>query len=155
DAAVRAALRAWKVPGAAVAVVRDDRVEYLQGHGLCETGETKRVTPDTLFPLASCSKGFLTASLAMLADEGEVGWGDPVRKHLPTFRLSDPLVDARVTLRDLLCHRTGLGQHDLLWYRAAWPPEEAVRRAGRLPLSHPFRSRFQYQNTMFTALGLA
>src|SRR5262245_40429422 len=61
DAAVRAALRAWKVPGAAVAVVRDDRVEYLQGHGLCETGETKRVTPDTLFPLASCSKGFLTA----------------------------------------------------------------------------------------------
>jgi len=155
DAAVRAALRAWKVPGAAVAVVRDDRVEYLQGHGLCETGETKRVTPDTLFPLASCSKGFLTASLAMLADEGKLRWDDPVRKHLPTFRLSDPLADARVTLRDLLCHRTGLGQHDLLWYRAAWPPEEAVRRAGRLPLSHSFRSRFQYQNTMFTALGLA
>src|SRR5262249_22231893 len=52
-------------------------------------------------------------------------------------------------------HRTGLASHDLLWYRAAWPPEEAVRRAGRLPLDRPFRTAFQYQTTMFTAAGLA
>jgi CubicO group peptidase (beta-lactamase class C family) len=93
--------------------------------------------------------------MAILVDEGKMAWNDPVRKHVPFFRLSDPLADANVTLRDLVCHRTGLRGHDLLWYRAPWPPEDAVRRAGLLPLDQPFRSAFQYQSTMFTAAGLA
>ena len=66
----------------------------------------------------------------MLVDAGKLNWDDPVRKHVSFFRLSDPLADNAVTLRDLLCHRTGLGAHDLFWYRSPWAPEEAVRRAG-------------------------
>jgi CubicO group peptidase (beta-lactamase class C family) len=155
DAAVRDALRTWKVPGAAVAVVRDGDVLYLKGHGLKELDGTDAVMPDTLFPVGSCTKTFTTAALAILVDEGKVGWDDPVRKHLPTFRLSDPLADREVVLRDLLCHRTGLGSNDLLWYRSPFTPEEAVRRAGFLPLEFPFRTHFRYQTTMFTAAGLA
>jgi len=155
DAVVRDALKAWGVPGVAVAVVRGDQVVYLKGHGLREIGTDRRVTPDTVFPLASCTKGFTTALLAMLVDEGRLRWDDPVRKHLDWFHLADSLADRDVTLRDLVTHRTGLRGHDLLWYRSPWTPEEAVRRAGLLPLDRPFRTAFQYQSTMFTAAGLA
>ncbi len=148
-------MRAWQVPGAAIVIVKDDEVIYLQGHGLREIDKGDRVTPGTLFPLASCTKGFTTAALAMLVDEGKLGWDDPVRKHLPWFHLSDPLADRDVMIRDLATHRTGLAGHPYLWYRAPWSPKEAVEKAGLLPLDKPFRSAFQYQSTMFTAAGLA
>jgi CubicO group peptidase (beta-lactamase class C family) len=151
----RAALEAWGVPGVAVGVVRDDRLEYLAGHGLRGNEGKAPVSADTLFPIGSCSKAFTTAALAMLVDEGKLGWDDPVRKHVADFRVSDALADGRVCLRDLLCHRTGVATHDLLWYHANLAPEEAVRRLAFLPLDRPFRSAFQYQSTMFTAAGLA
>src|SRR2546421_2732386 len=135
ERAITDTLKMWGVPGVAVAIVREDQIDYLAGHGVRKTGEKAPVTADTLFPMGSCTKGFTTAALAMLADEGKLGWDDRVRKHVPFFRLSDPLADNAVSLRDLLCHRTGVGTHDLFWYRSAWAPEEAVRRAGLLPLS--------------------
>lgn len=155
DALAKHALQTWHVPGVAVAVVRDGEVVYLKGHGVRDVATGEPVTPDTVFPLASCTKAFTTTALAVLVDEGKLGWDDPVRKLLPSFRLGDPLADRDVRIRDLLCHRTGLRGHDLLWYRAPWPPEETVRRVGLLPLDRPFRSAFQYQSTMFTAAGLA
>ncbi len=155
DTAVRNALKAWQVPGVAVGIVHKGEIVYLKGHGLRSLTSADPVTPDTLFPLASCTKAFTTSALALLVEEGKLNWDDPVRRYLPPFRLSDPLADRDVTLRDLLCHRTGLASHDWLWYREPWSPEEAVRRAGLLPLDRPFRSAFQYQSTMFTAAGLA
>jgi CubicO group peptidase (beta-lactamase class C family) len=155
DALVRAALKEWDVPGVAVVIVSPDRVLYLRGHGLSELGRHDPVTPDTLFPLASCSKAFTSALLAMLADEGKAAWDDPVRRHLPDFHLSDPLADAGVTLRDLLCHRTGVASHDYLWYRSPLKPEELIHRAGRLPLERPFRTAFQYQSVLYAAAAFA
>src|SRR5437867_2487323 len=70
DRAIAEALKIWGVPGAAVAVVRKDHVEYLAGHGVRRIGEKAPVTPDTLFPMGSCTKGFTTAALAMLVDAG-------------------------------------------------------------------------------------
>lgn len=155
DTLVRTALQAWDVPGVAVGIVWKGEIVYLKGHGIRSLADSEPVTPDTLFPMASCTKAFTTTVLAMLADEGKLTWDDPVSKHLPSFRLNDPLANREVRLRDLVCHRTGLANHDWLWYREPWPPEEAVRRAGLLPLDRPFRSAFQYQSTMFTAAGLA
>jgi CubicO group peptidase (beta-lactamase class C family) len=155
DSLVQQAIKAWEVPGVAVVIVRDAKVLYLKGHGVRERGRDEPVTPDTVFPLASCSKAFTTALMAQLVDDGVLRWDDPVRKHLPYFHLSDPNADALVTLRDLVCHRTGVAPHDLLWYRAPWKQEEMIRRAGKLPLSKPFRTTMQYQSVMFTAAGLA
>lgn len=155
DSILQAALRSWHVPGLAAVIVRDDRVIYLRAHGVREHGRPDAVTPDTVFPLASCTKAFTTTAMAILVDEGRMDWDDRVHKHLDWFRLADPLADGDVRMRDLVCHRTGLGNHDLLWYRAPWGPAEAVRRIGHIPLSRPFRTAFQYQTTMFTAAGLA
>src|SRR5262249_44158662 len=148
-------IRSWEVPGVALAIVRDGRVAYLKGFGLRDADRKERMTADTTFPLASCTKAFTTTAMAMLVDEGKMDWDDPVRKHVSFFRLADPLADANVTLRDLVTHRTGVGPHELLWYRAPWMPEEMIRRIGRVKPSRSFRSAFQYQSIMFTAAGHA
>jgi CubicO group peptidase (beta-lactamase class C family) len=154
DRLVGDALRAWDVPGAAVVIVTPDRVVHLKGYGVREVAGSP-VTPDTTFPLASCSKAFTTALVPVLAGEGKLTWDDPVRKHLPGFRLSDPAADALVTLRDLAAHRTGVASHDLLWYRSPLSQAELVKRVAKLPLSRPFRTEMQYQSIMYMALGQA
>ncbi|MBA4189344.1 MAG: hypothetical protein C0467_15210 [Planctomycetaceae bacterium] len=149
------AMRAWDVPGVAVVVVRGDDTQLLKGFGVRELGAAAKVTPDTVFPLASCSKAFTTTLLAMLADDGVIGWDDPLRKHLPGFKLSDANADAMLTIRDLLCHRSGIGGHDILWYRAPWGIDDTLKRAQALPLDYPFRSGFQYSSIPFLVAGRA
>lgn len=154
-ALVERTLKFWHVPGVAVAIVRGDDVIYLRGHGDRSLEDGSKVTPKTLFPIASCTKSFTTTAMALLVDEGKLSWDDPPRKYVPYFQLSDPLVDREVTLRDLVTHRTGLRDHFLLWYRSPWTQEERIRRFAHLPLDKPFRTTFQYQSTMFTVAGLA
>jgi CubicO group peptidase (beta-lactamase class C family) len=155
DSLAEKALKTWHVPGLAIGIVRNDRVIYLKGFGVKRLGSPDPVTPDTLFPIASCTKAFTTTAMAMLVDEGKLAWDDPVRKHVDYFRLSDPLADANVTLRDLVTHRTGLGSNDLLWYRSPWDRREIIRRIGLVKPKYSFRSTFQYQSTMFAVAGCA
>ena len=89
----------------------------------------------------------------MLVDEGKLKWDDPVTKYLPDFRLSDPWVTQQITVRDLLTHRTGLGNADLLWAGADYPTAEIIRRVRYLPLAYSLRSQFVYQNIMYAAAG--
>ena len=114
DTYIRAAMGKWEVPGLAIAVVKDGEVVLARGYGVCELGKDRRVTADTAFPLASCSKSFLAAAVGLLVEEGKLRWDDPVARHLPDFELSDRYLTEHVTLRDLLCHRTGLRRCDLL-----------------------------------------
>jgi CubicO group peptidase (beta-lactamase class C family) len=153
DALAATALKAFRVPGAAVVVVRGDRTLVLKGYGRRAAAAPDPVTADTVFPLASCTKQFTTALLAMLVEEGALGWDDPVAKHLPGFRLSDPNANALLTVRDLVSHRTGLGGHDLLWYRAPWSIDHTLKQVPLLPLDYPFRGGFRYSSIPFMAAG--
>jgi CubicO group peptidase (beta-lactamase class C family) len=108
DAVVEQALAQSGAPGAAVVIVKDGEVIYLKGFGVRERGRPEPVTPDTVFAIASCTKAFTTTVLAMLVDEGKLKWDDKVHQHLDYFRLTDELADREVTIRDLLCHRTGM-----------------------------------------------
>lgn len=155
DAVVTDALKAWQVPGAAVVVVRGDQTVVLKGYGRKHAARPDPVTPDTLFPLASCTKAFTSTLLAILVDEDKLGWDDAPGELLPGFKLSDPHADAMVTLRDLLSHRTGVGGNDLLWYHAPWGVDEVLKRIDRLPLSYPFRGGFEYSSLMYMAAGRA
>lgn len=155
DAIIEDALKAWQVPGASIAIVRGDEVVYLKGYGVRELGGDKPVTADTLFAIGSTTKAFTTTAMAMLVDEGVMRWDDPVRKHVPFFRLSDPLASEQVTLRDIITHRTGLSRHDLLWYGSPWNREEIIRKIGHVKLTRPFRTAYQYQNIMYLTAGYA
>lgn len=155
DSMVQDALRAFGVPGASVAIVKGDEVIYLKGHGVKRVGGAEPVTPDTLFAIGSTTKAMTATAMAMLVDEGKMAWDDPVRRYVEFFRLSDPLADDNVTLRDLVTHRTGLSRHDLLWYGSPWSREEIIRKIGAAKLTRSFRSVYQYQNIMFLTAGYA
>src|SRR5262249_12116552 len=71
------------------------------------------------------------------------------------FRLSDAEATRKVTLRDLLSHRSGLASHDILWFHSPDTPGELVRKAATLPLSAPLGKKFQYQSVMYAAAGMA
>src|SRR2546421_11417257 len=107
DAYVARGLQALRTPGAAIAVVRDGRVVFAKGYGVRALGDTARVDAHTLFQIASNTKAFTTAALAILADEGKLSWDDPVTKFLPGFQLYDPYVTRELTVRDLVTHRSG------------------------------------------------
>src|ERR1051325_11037899 len=81
------AMREWKVPGFAMAIVKDDAVIFAKGYGVRKLGEATPVDENTLFAIASNSKAFTAASIAILVDEGKLKWDDPVTKYLPAFQL--------------------------------------------------------------------
>ena len=141
----------WKVPGFAIAIVKDDKVLFANGYGVRELGKPEAVDKDTLFAIASNSKAFTAAALATLVDEGRLKWDDPVTKYLPWFQLYDPWVTREMTVRDLLSHRSGLATFggDLLWYESTYSRDEIIRRIRFLKPTTSFRSRFGYQNIMF------
>jgi CubicO group peptidase (beta-lactamase class C family) len=154
DQAILRLMKTVGAPGAAVAVVQGDEV-YTKGYGVKQLGGDDPVDADTLFAGASTTKAFTATAMGMLVDDGKVAWDDPVRRHLPHFRLSDPHADALVTLRDLLCHRTGLPRHDMLWYRSDYSRAEILRRIGFAKLTATFRGAYQYNNICYLAAGEA
>jgi CubicO group peptidase (beta-lactamase class C family) len=153
DDYIRDAMEKWQVPGLAIAVVKDGEIVLARGYGKRHIDRDEAVTSDTLFSIASCTKSFTAASIAMLVDEGKLHWDDPVRKHLPDFRVADPYVTEHVTIRDLLCHRTGLVRGDLLGMNSSFTRAEMLRRVQFLPQAAPFRTKVTYNNLMFTVLG--
>jgi CubicO group peptidase (beta-lactamase class C family) len=155
DAYVAQALEVFQTPGAAVAVVRDGRVVLAKGYGRRRLGDPAPVDEHTLFQIASNTKAFTSAALAMLVDEQRLGWDDPVTRHLPWFQLSDPYVTRELTVRDLLTHRSGLGlgAGDLLWYHSEYPRDTILRRIRHAKVASSFRSEYAYDNVLYVAAG--
>jgi CubicO group peptidase (beta-lactamase class C family) len=145
----------WKGPGMAIAIVKDDKEVFAKGYGTRELGKDAPVDENTVFAIASNSKAFTTASLAMLVDEKKLDWNDKVSKYLPDFQLYDPYVTSELTVRNLVTHRVGLDTFsgDLLWYETTYSPDEILRRVRYLPKFSSFRTQFGYQNLMFIAAG--
>jgi len=153
DDYVRQVMHDWEAPGIAVAVVKDGRVVLASGYGVRELGRPEEVDAATVFAIASTSKAFTVAALGMLVDAGQLSWDDRVIDHLIGFRLSDPYVTREMTVRDLLSHRSGLSRGDLLWYASPLDRDEVVYRVRDLEPAWSFRSRYGYQNIMFTTAG--
>lgn len=153
DAYIEKAMREWRVPGLALGVVEGDSVVWAKGYGVRNMDIGAPVDEHTLFTIASATKAFTVASLAMLVSEGKLGWDDPVTELLPGFRLYDPYVTREITVRDLLSHRGGLPEPDRLFAASASDRDELLGRLRYLEPTFSFRSGFGYQNTMFTAAG--
>ncbi|MFC2107463.1 serine hydrolase [Bacteroidota bacterium] len=150
------AYKDWKVPGIAVAIVKDGEIIFAKGYGIRNLDTMEEVDENTLFAIASNSKAFTAAGLAILVDEGKISWKDKVRKYLPWFELYSPYVSENFTIEDLLTHRSGLKTFsgDLLWYGTDHSREEIVRRAKHLEPAYGFRDAYGYSNIMYLTAGL-
>jgi CubicO group peptidase (beta-lactamase class C family) len=143
----------WFVPGIGVSVVKDGEVIFSGGFGLRDREQGLPVTGDTIFAIGSSTKAFAAASVALMVDDGKLEWDKPVREYLPKFKLKDPFASERMTPRDLLCHRSGLPRHDLMWYNSTRTREEMFERLQYLEPSRDFRTHWQYQNLMYMTAG--
>jgi CubicO group peptidase (beta-lactamase class C family) len=148
DAAIESAREQWHAPGLAVAIVKDDRVVYLRGFGTKHLGRNDPVDAHTAFTLASTTKAFTAMALGLLVDEGKLRWDDPVVRHLPEFRVADPYVTRDVTIRDLLVHRTGLEELDMLWMRG-FDARTSLEHLQYAKQATSLRSTWAYNNMMY------
>lgn len=155
DAYIDKSLQTLKVPGAAVAIVRNDSVIYTKGFGVLALGSQTPVTDRTMFEIGSSTKAFTATLVAMLVSDRKMGYDDLISKYLPDFKLYDPVASAQVTLRDALVHRTGLARGELVWLDAGDSREDVLHRVRFLKPDGGFRSRWIYQNIMYLAAGEA
>lgn len=151
------ALDQFDTPGMAIGIVHKGDVMFAGGFGHSNIDTEAPVTEDTLFRIASTTKAFTSAALAVLVDDGVLHWDDKVIDYLPDFRMSDPWVTREFTIRDLLTHRSGLGlgAGDLM----LWPEPSGFSRAELIhnlrylkPVSS-FRSRYAYDNLLYIVAG--
>lgn len=157
DQTVAEVMASYAVPGVAIAVVEGQQVVFANTYGVQEHGLPAPVTANTLFKIASVSKNFTSAALALLIDEGKLSWDDRVIDHLPEFRTSDPWITAEFRVRDLLIHSSGLnlGAGDLMF----WPTpndftrEDILKGLRYLPMDRGFRSRYAYDNILYVLAG--
>ena len=153
DQYVAQAVKDWRIPGLAIAVVADDSLVFAKGYGVLDVSKADRVNEHTRFAIGSTTKAMSSAALGMLVDEGKLKWDDRVIDYLPDFRLYDPWVTRELTIRDLLTHRTGLPSTDLLWARADFSADEMMRRLRFVRPASSFRSQMEYQNNTYAMSG--
>ena len=155
DSFIRKAMSDYRVPGASVAVVKDDRVVFLRGYGVRRAGEPAPVDENTVFQIASDTKTFTAAALAALVGDGKLDWDDEVITHLPEFVLYDEYATRHSTIRDLLAHRTGLPAFtgDIVG-ELGYDRAEALRRIRYLRPAVSFREKPLYSNLGFFVAGM-
>ncbi len=155
DSYLAKSLKKWKIPGMAVAVVQGDSIAFAKGYGIREYGKADKVNTKTLFAVASNTKSFTSAALSQLVDQGKIRWDDKVIDYLPWFRMYNNYVSGEMTIKDLLCHRSGLKTFsgDLLWYKTNYSQDEVIKRARYLKPEYGFRAHYGYSNILFSAAG--
>ena len=156
DAYFAKALKDWDVPGMSVAIVKDGKVIFSKGYGVKEVSKSEKADENTLYAIASNSKAFTTAAIAMMVQEGKLSLDDKVRRFLPYFELYNPYVSQDITVRDLLCHRVGFETFsgDAIWYLSDHlSAEDIIRRAKYLPQTYNFRAGYGYSNIMYITAG--
>lgn len=157
DVLVEKTLKAFNVPGIAVGIVKDGKLVLAKGYGVTNCKTNQKVDANTLFGIASNSKSFTTAALAILVDEGKIKWDDKVIRYLPEFKMYTDYVTNEFTIRDLLTHRSGLGlgAGDLM----IWPDghnftsKDIVKNIQYLKPVSGFRTKYDYDNLLYVIAG--
>lgn len=155
DAFIEKGMEEWKLPGLAIAVVKDGRPILVKGYGVREAGKPEKVDGETLFAIGSTTKAFTATAMGMLVDRGRIRWNTRVQEIDPGLELSDPWVAGEIRISDLLANHSGLdAMGDSLWYGTGFSREEILERLKRVPFSEGFRYQYQYRNVMFLLAGM-
>ncbi len=155
DNYVNRALEKWKIPGAAVMVVKDGEIVVSKGYGIREFGKSEKVDENTLFMIGSNTKAFTGTLLALLEFEGKFKLEDKAIKFLPYFKMRDPFITSELNLIDIVSHRMGLEtfQGDFMYWSSDLTEDEVIEKFGRIKPLFDFRTRYGYTNAGYTVAG--
>jgi len=147
-------LNEWKCAGFAVAVVEKDKIIYAKGFGYADVDAKRPVTEHTQFAAGSCTKPFTCTALGLLRAENKIDFNLSVREYLPQLKFYNDELNKNITVRDLMCHRTGLPRHDNAWALfSTHSVDTLLQRVQYLEPNYGLREKWQYNNLMFAAQG--
>lgn len=155
DTYINRALTNWRIPGAAVCIVKDGRIVLNKGYGIKELGLMNKVDQNTLFMIGSNTKAFTATALAMLQADKKLSLDDAVTKYIPEFKLESRPATELVSVKDLLCHRLGFRtfQGDFTFYNSNLARYEVMAKLGTMKATYPFRTTWGYTNAAFLTAG--
>src|SRR5262245_25011742 len=153
DTYVQKAVKDWNVPGLGVGIVIKDKLIFAKGYGYRDYGRKTPFTPTTTVPIASNTKLFTAVATGLLVEEGKLDWDKPVSQFVPSIRFFNDELEATVTVRDMLSHRTGITRHDTIWYKSDFTRKELFERLRFLEPTQPLRHTFLYNNMMYAGTG--
>jgi len=157
DSLVSRAMDTFDVPGIGLGIIKDGKIVLSKGYGVTQFNQRQLVNQDTLFKIASTTKAFTAAALAILVDQGKLSWDTKVVSIIPEFALNDPWVSASFTISDLLTHRSGLARFAgdlMLWPEpAGFSRNEIINNLKHLKSASNFRSEYAYDNLLYIVAG--
>ncbi|OOQ60457.1 serine hydrolase [Mucilaginibacter pedocola] len=155
DSYINRALTNWRIPGAAVCIVKDGRIVLMKGYGVKELGMMNKVDQNTLFMIGSNTKAFTATALAMLQADKKLSLDEKVTKYIPEFKLENKAATELAIVKDLLSHRLGFEtfEGDFTFYNTNLSRSEVISRLGKMKLVYPFRTTWGYTNAAFLTAG--
>ena len=153
DAYMQKVVKDWNVPGIGVAVIAKDKVVFARGYGHRDYGQKLPFTTRTVVPIASNTKLFTATAAGLLVEDGKLEWDKPVRQFVPGIQFYNDELNATVSIRDMLSHRTGITRHDTIWYKSDFTRKELFERLKYLEPTQPMRQAFLYNNMMYAGAG--
>ena len=155
DIYVNRGLENWKIPGAAVLIVKDGKIVVAKGFGVKKFGTNDKVDENTLFMIGSNTKAFTGTALAFLEYDGKLKLEDKVVKYLPDFKMEDPWVTEEINLIDIVSHRMGLEtfQGDFMYWASDLTADQVVEKFGKITPKYDFRTKYGYTNAGYAVAG--
>jgi CubicO group peptidase (beta-lactamase class C family) len=157
DSLMLDALVKFKVAGASIAIVKDGKVIHQKGYGVTSIESKQPANEFTNYMIASNTKAFTTAALAILEDEGKIKWTDKVKDHIPAFKMYNDYVTENFNIQDLLTHRSGLGLGvgDLMFFPdgSDFTVNDVVTSFQHFKPVSAFRTQFDYDNLLYIVAG--
>ena len=153
DSYMEQVMKDWNAPGIGIGIVMGDKLVFARGYGFRDYGKKLPYTITTTQPIASNSKLFTAVALGLLVEDGKLRWDDPIKQFVPSIRFYNDELDRSVTIRDMLSHRSGVTRHDSIWYKSTFTRRELWDRLRYLEPTAPIRTKFLYNNLMYTAAG--
>ena len=157
DSIMGDAMDKFNVAGIALAIVKDGEIIHSKGYGIKSYATKNLVNNHTNFAIASNSKAFTTAALAILVEEGKISWKDKVKDHIPEFKMYNPYVTENFNIQDLLTHRSGLGLGvgDLMFFPdgSDFTMDDLLSSFQYFKPVSAFRTQFDYDNLLYLVAG--
>ncbi len=153
DSYIDSVMKQWNIPGLALGVVYKDQLIYAKGYGFRDVEGKLPVQPNTVFPIASNTKLFTATLATMLAAEGDIDLDKPIKSYVPALNFYDDELNAQISMRDLLSHRTGLPRYDGIWVGSQVNRKDAISAIHIMKPQQNFRSGFIYNNMMYATAG--
>jgi len=153
----RAAFPEEIAPGIAVAVVKDDEVFYLGAYGYADLEARRKVTPQTIFYIASATKPFVGLLAALMHKNKSLDLDAPLSRYLPALQLASGLSADQITLRQLLTHTHGISNDGPVVFRTAFTGEYTKQTLIQLLAKHNKEEsrNFRYGNIGYVVASLA